>query len=146
MIVSLAWRLEQCRNRISVPSLFRSALHTMGDLRLNNPFAKYPDVESLLLEEFQSAGVTDAEERLSRLKSWLSLPPQYTTVRVNTRLTTTEAAKDSLQRHLDESYSALAPQVLCHPCIPDLLVLAGRQSSSHVKPSPARSGGSPGLR
>uniref|UniRef100_A0A131YJR6 Methyltransferase NSUN6-like protein n=1 Tax=Rhipicephalus appendiculatus TaxID=34631 RepID=A0A131YJR6_RHIAP len=136
MIVSLAWRLQQFRNRICVPSLFRSALHTMGDLRLNNPFAKYPDVESLLLEEFQSAGVTDAEERLSRLKSWLSLPPQYTTVRVNTRLTTTDAAKDSLQRHLDESYSALAPQVLCHPCIPDLLVLAGRQSSSHVKPSP----------
>ncbi|KAL3217759.1 hypothetical protein MRX96_032028 [Rhipicephalus microplus] len=107
----------------------------MGDLRSNNPFARYPDVESVLLEEFKSAGVADADERLSRLKSWLSLPPQYTTVRVNTRLTTAEVAKNTLQRHLDESYSALAPQVLCHPVVPDLLVLAGRHSSSSVKPS-----------
>ncbi|KAL3248044.1 hypothetical protein MRX96_046755 [Rhipicephalus microplus] len=75
-------------------------------------------------------------KRLSRLKSWLSLPPQYTKVRVNTRLTTAEVAKNTLQRHLDESYSALAPQVLCHPVVPGL-VGAGRthQSSSSVKPS-----------
>ncbi|XP_049519765.1 tRNA (cytosine(72)-C(5))-methyltransferase NSUN6-like isoform X2 [Dermacentor silvarum] len=138
MIISLVWRLERLRKRIYVPLLFRSALHTMGDLRLNNPFAKSPDVESLLLEEFQAAGshqVTDAEGRLSRLKSWLSLPPQYTTVRVNTRLTSTEAAKNSVQRYLNESYSALAPHVVCHPFIPDLLVLAGRQSPCHLQPS-----------
>nr|XP_037280208.1 LOW QUALITY PROTEIN: tRNA (cytosine(72)-C(5))-methyltransferase NSUN6-like [Rhipicephalus microplus] len=135
MIVSLPRRLEQFRNCSCVPSLFRSAIYSMGDLRSNNPFARYPDVESVLLEEFKSAGVADADERLSHLKSWLSLPPQYTTVRVNTRLITAEVAKNTLQRHLDESYSALAPQVLCHPFVPDLLVLAGRQSSSGVKPS-----------
>ncbi|XP_075745934.1 tRNA (cytosine(72)-C(5))-methyltransferase NSUN6 isoform X2 [Rhipicephalus microplus] len=135
MIVSLPRRLEQFRNCSCVPSLFRSAIYSMGDLRSNNPFARYPDVESVLLEEFKSAGVADADERLSHLKSWLSLPPQYTTVRVNTRLITAEVAKNTLQRHLDESYSALAPQVLCHPVIPDLLVLAGRHSSSSVKPS-----------
>lgn len=102
MIVTFGWRPEHFRNRICVQLLFRAAVHTMGDLRLNNPFLKCPDVESVLLEEFQASGVPDAEGRLSRLKSWLSLPPQYTTVRVNTRLTDTEAAKTYVQRHLDE--------------------------------------------
>ncbi|KAK8786014.1 hypothetical protein V5799_007621 [Amblyomma americanum] len=74
----------------------------MGDLRLNNPFEKCPDVERLLLGELQDAGVTDAESRLSHLKSWLSLPPQYTTVRVNTRLTSIKDAKVSVQRYLTE--------------------------------------------
>ncbi|KAH7956107.1 hypothetical protein HPB52_006024 [Rhipicephalus sanguineus] len=36
---------------------------------------------------------------------------------------------------MNNSYNVLAPQVLCHPSIPDLLVLAGRHNSSHVKPS-----------
>lgn len=56
-------------------------------------------------------------------------------MRVNTRLTSTEAAKNSVQRYLNESYSAFAPQVVCHPSIPDLLVLAGRQSPCHLQPS-----------
>ncbi|XP_077534187.1 tRNA (cytosine(72)-C(5))-methyltransferase NSUN6 [Haemaphysalis longicornis] len=107
----------------------------MGDLQQNNPFERYPGVEQLLLSELQSAGTIDAESRLSCLKSWLSLPPQYTTVRVNTRITSAESAKASVQHHLDESYGESAPQVICHPSIPDLLVLLGRRNVVQLKPA-----------
>lgn len=44
----------------------------------------------------------NAEEKLRKLKAWLGAPPQYTTVRVNTRRMSAEAAKSAVQDHLDK--------------------------------------------
>lgn len=80
----------------------------------------------------------NAEEKLRKLKAWLGAPPQYTTVRVNTRRMSAEAAKSAVQDHLDKNYvrEGAAPLVMIHPVLKDLLVLVSRQVPARVVPLP----------
>uniref|UniRef100_V5HTK3 Putative trna and rrna cytosine-c5-methylase nucleolar protein nol1/nop2 n=2 Tax=Ixodes ricinus TaxID=34613 RepID=V5HTK3_IXORI len=78
-----------------------------------------------------------ADERWRQLRRWLSLPPRYTTVRVNTRETSVEQARVAVQEHLSTSHVRFgeAPLVLLHPCLDELLLVVSRQCRAQVVPS-----------
>lgn len=124
---------RKCAGRLSVG--------TMDSFLPANPFVKQPQVEEQLLAELRaSCGQDDAsgaDERWRQLRRWLSLPPQYTTVRVNTRGTSVEQARVAVQEHLGTSHVRLgeAPLVLLHPCLDELLLVVSRQCRVQVVPS-----------
>ncbi|CAN7997810.1 unnamed protein product [Ixodes hexagonus] len=133
---------RQCYRRCfnEVPS--RANLSIMENYLPADPFFKQPQVEEKLVAELRTScgeadGTSGADERWRRLKAWLSRPPQYTTVRVNTRRTSIEKARVAVQEHLAGSHVRWgeAPLVLPHPCLDDLLVVLSRQCGAKVAPS-----------
>ncbi|XP_069816628.1 tRNA (cytosine(72)-C(5))-methyltransferase NSUN6 isoform X2 [Dendropsophus ebraccatus] len=67
-------------------------------------------------------GVDEAESRFVRLQNHLSHPPCFTTVRVNTRLTSIEKAKQLLKEEIHKFPGVIIP-VHPHPQLSDLLLI-----------------------
>ncbi|XP_075068031.1 tRNA (cytosine(72)-C(5))-methyltransferase NSUN6 [Mixophyes fleayi] len=68
-------------------------------------------------------GADDAERRFERLQSHLSHPPSFTTVRVNTLLTSVEHAKQLLGEEIQKQFPGVIIPIYQHPKLNDLLLI-----------------------
>lgn len=88
-----------------------------------------PEVEQYLRATFQnveliaSKGLQEAERKYESLLKNLSHPPAFTTVRVNTHLTSVEHARSLLSEEIHKQYKGLNVPVLQHTELPDVLLI-----------------------
>lgn len=68
-------------------------------------------------------GAEEAERRFERLQNHLSHPPSFTTVRVNTRLTSVENAKQLLREEIQKQFPSVVIPIYQHPQLQDLLLI-----------------------
>lgn len=68
-------------------------------------------------------GADEAERRFERLQNHLSHPPSFTTVRVNTRLTSVENAKQLLREEIQKQFPDVVIPIYQHPQLQDLLLI-----------------------
>nr|DBA25177.1 TPA: hypothetical protein GDO54_012737 [Pyxicephalus adspersus] len=68
-------------------------------------------------------GVDEAERKFEHLRSCLSHPPSFTTIRVNTLVTTVEAAKQHLSEEFKKQFPNDVIPIYQHPTLKDLLLI-----------------------
>ncbi|KAM3929659.1 tRNA (cytosine(72)-C(5))-methyltransferase NSUN6 [Leptodactylus fuscus] len=68
-------------------------------------------------------GAEEAERKFVRLQDHLSHPPSFTTVRVNTRLTSVENAKRLLSEEIHKQFPSVDIPIYQHPQLSDLLLI-----------------------
>ncbi|KAL2761432.1 tRNA (cytosine(72)-C(5))-methyltransferase NSUN6 isoform 2 [Daubentonia madagascariensis] len=87
-----------------------------------------PEVENYLKEGFMNKevvsalGEQEAERKFETLLSHLSHPPSFTTVRVNTNLTSVQHVKNLLLEEL-QKFNGLSVPILQHPDLQDVLLI-----------------------
>ncbi|KAL2761431.1 tRNA (cytosine(72)-C(5))-methyltransferase NSUN6 isoform 1 [Daubentonia madagascariensis] len=88
-----------------------------------------PEVENYLKEGFMNKevvsalGEQEAERKFETLLSHLSHPPSFTTVRVNTNLTSVQHVKNLLLEELQKQFNGLSVPILQHPDLQDVLLI-----------------------
>ncbi|XP_006894375.1 PREDICTED: putative methyltransferase NSUN6 [Elephantulus edwardii] len=88
-----------------------------------------PEVENHLKEGFMNKeivtflGKQKVERKFETLLSHLSHPPSFTTVRVNTHLTTVQHVKNLLLDELQKQFNGLSVPILQHPDVQDVLLI-----------------------
>ncbi|XP_053322812.1 tRNA (cytosine(72)-C(5))-methyltransferase NSUN6 [Spea bombifrons] len=68
-------------------------------------------------------GAAEAEKKFDRLQNHLAHPPSFTTVRVNTLVTSVENVKELLKEEINKQYPGTNIPVLQHPKLHDLLLI-----------------------
>ncbi|XP_075853722.1 tRNA (cytosine(72)-C(5))-methyltransferase NSUN6 [Microcebus murinus] len=88
-----------------------------------------PEVENYLKEGFMNEevvsalGEQEAERKFETLLKHLSHPPSFTTVRVNTNLTSVQHVKNLLLDELQKQFNGLSVPILQHPDLQDVLLI-----------------------
>ncbi|XP_053428150.1 tRNA (cytosine(72)-C(5))-methyltransferase NSUN6 isoform X1 [Nycticebus coucang] len=88
-----------------------------------------PEVENYLKEDFvnkevvSALGKQEAERKFETLLYHLSHPPSFTTVRVNTNLTSVQHVKNLLLDELQKQFNGLTVPILQHPELRDILLI-----------------------
>uniref|UniRef100_H9EW86 Putative methyltransferase NSUN6 n=1 Tax=Macaca mulatta TaxID=9544 RepID=H9EW86_MACMU len=88
-----------------------------------------PEVENYLKEGFvnkeivTALGKQEAERKFETLLKHLSHPPSFTTVRVNTHLTSVQHVKNLLLDELQKQFNGLSVPILQHPDLQDVLLI-----------------------
>ncbi|KAM6214241.1 tRNA (cytosine(72)-C(5))-methyltransferase NSUN6 [Rhynchocyon petersi] len=88
-----------------------------------------PEVEKYLKEGFinkevlTSSGQQEVERKFETLLRHLSHPPSFTTVRVNTHLTSVQYVKNLLLDELLKQFNGLSVPILQHPDLQDILLI-----------------------
>ncbi|XP_074049051.1 tRNA (cytosine(72)-C(5))-methyltransferase NSUN6 isoform X2 [Macrotis lagotis] len=99
---------------------------------MESPFPKMrlrPEVEEYLRASFQNReivtalGAQEAERKFETLLNYLSHPPAFTTVRVNTHLTSVKHVKGLLLEEINKQFKGLSVPVLQHPDVRDVLLI-----------------------
>ncbi|KAM9308742.1 tRNA (cytosine(72)-C(5))-methyltransferase NSUN6 [Gastrophryne carolinensis] len=68
-------------------------------------------------------GEDEADRKFECLQTCLSHPPSFTTVRVNTLLTSVESAQQHLRENIQKQFPDVDIPIYCHPTLPDILVI-----------------------
>lgn len=102
----------------------------MDQKQINSPFEKNPNLREQLKQDlFNQKDYEKAENPsfvFEQFEKWLTNPPAYTTVRVNTMLTNADVALEKLKNILIQQCANRQlpiPSIIIHPCLPDLLVI-----------------------
>lgn len=97
-----------------------------------SPFALNQSLRRRLLLEFQCSAdmlLDEGETFLSNLELWLSLAPQFSSLRVSTHILSVKEAESKLKQLLEKTYykkfgtNDLLPSVFPHPVVPDVLIV-----------------------
>ncbi|XP_072507759.1 tRNA (cytosine(72)-C(5))-methyltransferase NSUN6 isoform X2 [Notamacropus eugenii] len=85
-----------------------------------------PPVTPTRRHEFKivsALGVQEAERKFETLLNHLSHPPAFSTVRVNTHLTSVKHVKDLLLEEINKQFNGLSVPILQHPDVQDVLLI-----------------------
>ncbi|XP_074122899.1 tRNA (cytosine(72)-C(5))-methyltransferase NSUN6 isoform X1 [Sminthopsis crassicaudata] len=102
-----------------------------------------PEVEDYLRASFKNQeivtvlGAQEAERKFETLLSYLSHPPAFTTVRVNTHLASVKHVKDLLLEEINKQFKGLSVPILQHPDVWDMLLIPviGPRKNINKQPS-----------
>ncbi|XP_067142232.1 tRNA (cytosine(72)-C(5))-methyltransferase NSUN6 isoform X2 [Centruroides vittatus] len=108
---------------------------------INSPFEKNPKLKEQLMQDLLKAKDNEEETPLflfEQLEKWLTSPPAYTTVRVNTVLIDVDTALEKLKAILVQqcvNRQLPMPSIFVHPSLPDLLVINCPPVTNQKEPS-----------